>query len=141
SDDLRIEFAFVRQLDCDLVGPLDDVIIGQNDTASVDNKTRPQMFLDGAACAAARRATEKSSPEFGEGIVFAERRGRGLLPADFGARGNVDHDRGKAFCQTGKLRQPLRTICLYGLPTIGAAYPNRHQQINGTKYRPGTQKK
>ena len=91
---LGFEFALVRKRDLDLIGSLDDVIVGHHETRGVDEDARAQGALDLLARSARAVRDPEEAPE--DRIVeqaIADGDGLGGIDIDHGRRGALHHRR------------------------------------------------
>ena len=92
----------VRQCDCKLLRPVDDMIISQNRAVGVDDESRTDtaLALRPARCPPA----EESLPKLLRRIVTTEGSGRVPLRAANCSGRNIDHRRSQLLCQVYEVR-------------------------------------
>src|SRR6266545_3639278 len=105
TDHLGFIFLVIGQLHNDFRSILDHVVVGQNRSIAVDDKSGAKTTL--ALRATGNRAAEKTSPKIVERIFFTERAAKLLRATPFTHLGgrNIDNDRPNLFRQIHEIRQ------------------------------------
>ena len=95
ADELCLVLPVVREFHDDLVGVLDDVVVGENEPVAVDDRSRAEAAL--AELARRHRAEESLErfPELTERIIAAEAVRSAVRGAGLRACRDVHHARGE----------------------------------------------